>query len=94
MNADTTDITETSTEASVPAVQAEAPPTAEAVTTEATVTHRSLAEWHGKELVDKDGERIGKLEDVYFLNLTILAVMDGKQVLGALGGVASAQGER
>lgn len=66
MNADTTDITETNTEASVPAVQAEAPPTAEAVTTEATVTHRSLAEWHGKELVDKDGERIGKLEDVYF----------------------------
>ena len=29
------------------------------------VTHRNIAEWHGKQLVDRDGERIGKLEDVY-----------------------------
>jgi uncharacterized protein YrrD len=29
------------------------------------VTHQKLAEWHGKELVDWDGESIGKLEDVY-----------------------------
>jgi hypothetical protein len=27
--------------------------------------HRNLAEWHGKLLVDRDGEKIGKLEDVY-----------------------------
>ena len=27
--------------------------------------HQNIAEWHGKELVDRDGERIGKLEDVY-----------------------------
>jgi uncharacterized protein YrrD len=27
--------------------------------------HRNLAEWHGKVLVDRDGEKIGKLEDVY-----------------------------
>ncbi len=77
MNADTTDITETNTETSVPAAQAEAPPPGvqakaplpavpEVATTKSTVTHRSLAEWHGKELVDKDGERIGKLEEVYF----------------------------
>jgi sporulation protein YlmC with PRC-barrel domain len=29
------------------------------------VTHQSLAEWHGKDLVDRDGDKIGKLEDVY-----------------------------
>ena len=29
------------------------------------VTHRNIAEWHGKQLVDRDGEKIGKLEDVY-----------------------------
>jgi len=27
--------------------------------------HQDIAQWHGKELVDRDGERIGKLEDVY-----------------------------
>jgi uncharacterized protein YrrD len=27
--------------------------------------HRNIAQWHGKQLVDWDGERIGKLEDVY-----------------------------
>jgi uncharacterized protein YrrD len=27
--------------------------------------HRNIAEWHGKHLVDRDGEKIGKLEDVY-----------------------------
>jgi sporulation protein YlmC with PRC-barrel domain len=25
----------------------------------------NVAEWHGKQLVDSDGEKIGKLEDVY-----------------------------
>ena len=25
----------------------------------------NVADWHGKTLVDRDGERIGKLEDVY-----------------------------
>jgi len=29
------------------------------------VTHQNLAEWHGKDLVDRDGDKIGKLEDVY-----------------------------
>ena len=27
--------------------------------------HKDLAEWHGKDLVDRDGHKIGKLEDVY-----------------------------
>jgi uncharacterized protein YrrD len=29
------------------------------------VTHQNLAEWRGKDLVDRDGDKIGKLEDVY-----------------------------
>jgi sporulation protein YlmC with PRC-barrel domain len=29
------------------------------------ITHRNIAEWHGKQLVDCDGDKIGKLEDVY-----------------------------
>jgi hypothetical protein len=28
-------------------------------------THQNIAEWHGKQLVDRDGGKIGKLEDVY-----------------------------
>jgi hypothetical protein len=31
-----------------------------------TVAYRDFSEWHGKDLVDRHGERIGKLEDVYF----------------------------
>jgi uncharacterized protein YrrD len=27
--------------------------------------HQNIAEWHGKDLVDRDGDKIGKLEDVY-----------------------------
>ena len=27
--------------------------------------HQNLAEWQGKDLVDRDGHKIGKLEDVY-----------------------------
>jgi hypothetical protein len=26
---------------------------------------QDIGEWHGKELVDRNGQRIGKLEDVY-----------------------------
>jgi sporulation protein YlmC with PRC-barrel domain len=29
------------------------------------VTHRNIAAWRGTELVDRDGDKIGKLEDVY-----------------------------
>ena len=31
-----------------------------------TVTHREIAEWRGRDLIDSNGERIGQLEDVYF----------------------------
>jgi hypothetical protein len=34
--------------------------------TEPTVALRDFSEWHGKDLLDSAGERIGKLEDVYF----------------------------
>ncbi len=27
--------------------------------------HQNIAEWHGKDLVDRDGDKIGKLGDVY-----------------------------
>ena len=27
--------------------------------------HQNIGEWHGKDLVDRDGEKIGKLQDVY-----------------------------
>ena len=27
--------------------------------------HYNVAEWHGKMLIDRDGEKIGKLQDVY-----------------------------
>jgi PRC-barrel domain len=30
------------------------------------VKHRDLAEWRGTELIDRDGEKIGALQDVYF----------------------------
>jgi PRC-barrel domain len=47
-----------------PAPEALADP---AVTETAPVIgHRNIAEWHGSELIDRDGERIGKLEHVYF----------------------------
>ena len=29
------------------------------------VMHQNIAEWHGKDLVDRYGEKIGKLEGVY-----------------------------
>ena len=29
------------------------------------VKHQNIAEWHGKDLIDRDGNKIGKLEDVY-----------------------------
>lgn len=34
--------------------------------TEPNVAHRDFTEWHGRSLVDVDGLKIGKLEDVYF----------------------------
>ena len=34
--------------------------------TESMITHQDIAEWQGRQLIDCDGGRIGKLEDVYF----------------------------
>jgi sporulation protein YlmC with PRC-barrel domain len=44
------------------------PPEANAnrIETDPLVAFRDFSEWHGKDLIDRDGERIGKLEDVYF----------------------------
>jgi uncharacterized protein YrrD len=58
-----TDPIETTAEPSVPA-----PPAADAepTTTEVTVAHRNISEWHGRDLVDRSGERIGRLEDVCY----------------------------
>jgi uncharacterized protein YrrD len=62
MEADNSDINETNVETTAPAPQGDP----EAPATETTVMHRDIAEWHGRELIDCDGERIGKLEEVYF----------------------------
>jgi hypothetical protein len=37
-----------------------------ATETVAPMTHQNLSEWRGRTLNDANGERIGKLEDVYF----------------------------
>jgi sporulation protein YlmC with PRC-barrel domain len=56
------DLIETSETTPVPE-----PKAASAVTpTEPTITHRNLAEWQGRELVDQNGRRIGRLENVYY----------------------------
>jgi sporulation protein YlmC with PRC-barrel domain len=41
-------------------------PVTDAISDEPAVAHRDFSEWHGKTLIDRDGENIGKLEDVYF----------------------------
>ena len=42
------------------------PSDAEVAAPHAEVIHHDIGEWRGRELVDLTGERIGKLEDVYF----------------------------
>jgi uncharacterized protein YrrD len=41
-------------------------PDASSTKVEATIGHQDLSAWRGKDLFDRDGERIGPLEDVYF----------------------------
>jgi PRC-barrel domain len=48
------------------APEAKADENATEAETDPAVAHRDFSEWHGKDLVDRDGERIGRLEDVYF----------------------------
>jgi hypothetical protein len=62
MEAANTDTSETNVETTAPEPQPDPLVTA----TEPSIGHRNIAEWHGRELIDRDGERIGKLEDVYF----------------------------
>ena len=50
-------IPEHAPEANAPQTEAETDP---------PVAFRNFSKWHGKDLVDRHGERIGKLEDVYF----------------------------
>ncbi len=63
MNAHTSDTIETS-ETNEETTTPQGDP--EAAAAEPTVMHRELAEWRGRDLVDQNGERIGKLEEVYF----------------------------
>ena len=44
------------------------PASAEEASTEidTAVEHQDLSEWRGRDLIDRGGQRIGKLEDVYF----------------------------
>jgi hypothetical protein len=60
---DTIETSESDVETTAPPPQAD--PQA-AVATEPAVMHREIAEWRGRFLVDRAGERIGKLEEVYF----------------------------
>jgi hypothetical protein len=69
------DVNERGSETPVPASSADAsdettapaaPVVAGPEKPEATVMYQGVAEWHGKEVVDRDGEPIGKLERVYF----------------------------
>ena len=53
---------ETSTEPATPAAAADPA----ATTAEAPIAHRDIAAWRGRELIDQNGERIGRLEDVYY----------------------------
>jgi hypothetical protein len=52
-------------------IESDAPENVDAAETNSSdaalaVTHRDLAEWRGRDLNDANGERIGRLEDVYF----------------------------
>jgi sporulation protein YlmC with PRC-barrel domain len=61
----TTTTTTTTIETNVaPTVQPEPAP-APSTGGETTAIHHDLAQWHGKRLIDRDGEKIGKLENVY-----------------------------
>lgn len=68
MNGDESDAEATSRSGPVPALDHvdEAVEDQPAVEAEAPVRLRDFSEWRGKDLIDEAGEKIGKLEDVYF----------------------------
>jgi hypothetical protein len=59
---DTIETNEAEEETTAPEPQADP----EAAAAEPAVMHREIAEWRGRVLIDSAGERIGKLEEVYF----------------------------
>ena len=67
MQADTPDSIETHEETTpLPPSEVEAPSDVEVASTQAEAAPYDIGEWRGRELVDRDGERIGKLEEIYF----------------------------
>ncbi len=67
MKTDTPDMIETEEETTTPPPSdVEAPSDAEVAASDGEVAVYDIGEWRGRELVDRNGERIGKLEDVYF----------------------------
>jgi hypothetical protein len=67
MKSDTPDPIETEDETTtLPPSDVEAPSDAEVTASNAEVALYDIGEWRGRELVDRNGERIGKLEEVYF----------------------------
>jgi hypothetical protein len=64
---ETDETTETTDETTAPAPEETSEPVVtEPAVNEPAVLHREITEWRGRDLVDNDGERIGKLEEVYF----------------------------
>ena len=61
MDARKSEINETDPDATPPTKQDDA----EVAGPEDTVMHRDIAEWHGMNIVDREGEPIGRLEEVY-----------------------------
>ena len=49
----------------LPPSEVEAPSDVEVASTQAEAAPYDIGEWRGRELVDRDGERIGKLEEIY-----------------------------
>ena len=67
----TTETTDNTTDTTDEPIAPEPQDDSEAAVTEQEVTeppvmHREITEWRGRDLVDVHGERIGKLEEVYF----------------------------
>ena len=46
------------------------------------ITHQSIAEWRGKDLVDCEGDKIGKLQDVYVYVYVYVDVETDEAIFG------------
>ncbi len=67
MKTDTPDTIETEEQTiTPPPSDVEAPSDAAVAASDGEVALFDIGEWRGRELVDSNGERIGKLEEVYF----------------------------